>query len=203
MEVPPERWAQSEAWLLAGHLGVGGRHRAREPPPAEWKKPPSISGTRRLGSGSSPLGGNRKAHGCWHQAASCPAPDETCHTTADTRAPETTRTPGQAATGPRRTGHPCGVCERGSPSTTPADAHPPERTRGSLRGGRGGGALKGHFPGVTENTNRLDGSHSNASDTGLKTLTWPHMLELIDPDPCSFSKCSWSSCYLPGSVLGI
>lgn len=29
------------------------------------------------------------------------------------------------------------------------------------------------------------------------------MLELIDPDPYSFSKCSWSSCYLPGSVLGI
>lgn len=84
------------------------------------------------GPGASPLGGNRKAHRCWHQAASCPTPDETCHTTADTQAPETTRTPGQAATEPRRMGHPCRVCEPGSPFTTPADVHPPERTRGSL-----------------------------------------------------------------------
>lgn len=98
---------------------------------------------------------------------------------------------------------PPGPEERDIPAGCVSGGPPPQplQMRTHLRGPEG--ALKGHFPGVTENTNRLDGSHSNAARTGLKTLTWTHMLELIDPDPHSFSKYSWSSCYLPGSVLGI
>lgn len=45
---------------LGTWVGGGGSHRAREPPPAEWKKPPSISRTRRLGPRGLTSGGQQE-----------------------------------------------------------------------------------------------------------------------------------------------
>ena len=106
-----------------------------------------------------------------------PAPDETCHTTADTRAPETTRTPGQAATGPRRTGHPCGVCERGSPSTVLQMCTHPRGPEGAC-----GGCSERPFP-------RSYWEYTQARWQPQQRL--PHRTENLDLDSHAGTYRSW------------
>ena len=198
----PERWAQRETWLLAGHLGAagGGQSQSQGATTSRvggatkdfWNQETGVQGPHIWGAIGKPMAVGTK----WLLAPHLMRPVTPNRHTGHRRpqGPKDRLRPD-----PEEWDIPAGCVSRGPPSTTPADAHPPERTRGSLRGML--------WKVISQELLRIKiGSVADIvmpPTPNWKPWPWTHMLELTDPDLCPFSKYLCSSCSLPGSVLGI